>query len=468
MHTMPRTASRRSKFDHDRIMRLPLDRLRPASVNAEVYRPVDPADPDVRALADSIAERGLQEPIVVTLDNVILNGHRRHTACRLAGLKVVPCRRLNIRSCDDEFLTRLVEYNRQRVKSVDERLREEVVLADPEESYRVLTEHRRQRSQIDADTITIIGTKRRADISAAKDLFLDAIRLVLDDRRDYWPLSDRQIHYALLNDPPLIHASKPDSHYVNDLKSYKALIDLLTRARLAGFIPIDAIHDPTRPVTTWDVHREHGGFIRAQLDEFLKGYYRDLMQSQPNHVEIVGEKNTVESVIRRVAMEYAIPYTIGRGYCSLSPRYDMTRRFRKSGKERLVLLVMSDFDPEGQDIPHSFARSLRDDFGIHNIEPIKVALTHDQVDRLRLPPQMKAKASSSRYHRFASEHGDDVYELEAVAPDQLQELLRDAIDSVIDVDAFNTEIEAEKRDATHLDAVRRTVHDMLKGIDFGH
>src|SRR5207249_2372016 len=109
----------------------------------------------------------------------------------------------------------------------------------------------------------------------------------------FWPLTDRRIHYALLNDPPLIHAKKPGSRYRNDQDSYRATIDIVSRGRLQGLIPWEAITDPTRPVVTWDVHREIGSFIHRQLDDFLKGYYRDLQVSQPNHIEIVGEKNTV-------------------------------------------------------------------------------------------------------------------------------------------------------------------------------
>ena len=57
----------------------------------------------------------------------------------------------------------------------------------------------------------------------------------------------------------------------------------------------------------------------------------------------------------------------------------MAVRFKRSGKEKLILLVLSDFDPEGEDIGRSFAQSMRDDFGITNIVPIKLALTAEQV-----------------------------------------------------------------------------------------
>jgi hypothetical protein len=425
--------------------------------NDQLYRPVSAEDPEIVALAASIREHGLGEPLVITTDNYIVSGNRRYAACKLAGLTRVPCRRLAIDSTDPAVLPLLREYNRQRVKSLDEVLREEVVSANPEEAHQFLQDYRRRAARVSCETITVEGHKHRSEITKAKEPFLEAIRLVLESRRAFWPLTDRQIHYALLNDPPLIHASKPKSVYANTLNSYKSLCELLTRARLAGLIPFRAISDPTRPVVVWNFPRNVGGFLRGELDGFLKGYYRDLQQSQPNQIEIIGEKNTIDNIIRPVAMEYCIPMTIGRGYCSLPPRRAMTERFRKSGKQQLILLVLSDFDPEGEDIAHSFARSLRDDFGVEDVVPIKVALTSQQVIEMQLPPEMKAKETSSRYQKFTDRHGDDVFEMEAVPPERLQGLLRDAIDSVLDVDAYNAEIDAEKQDAAQLDGIRRRV-----------
>jgi hypothetical protein len=438
--------------------------IRPSPENDKLYHPINPNDPAIVTLAQSIRKHGLREPIVISLDSYILSGHRRYVACKLTGLTHVPCRVERIRRTDPEFIRLLREYNRQRVKTLDEITREEIVSANPEEAYRAIQEYRRQQACVDSATFVIKGEKRRAAISAAKEPFLNAIMTVLENQRDYWPLTDRRIHYALLNDPPLIHARKPGSRYRNVNACYKALCDLIARARLVGTIPFHAIHDPTRPVVTWRVHAEPGSFIRMQLDGFLKNYHRDLQQSQPNHIEIVGEKNTIESIIRPVAAEYCIPFTIGRGYCSLGPRYDLVQRFHASGKERLILLVLSDFDPEGQDIAHSFARSLRDDFGVEEIEPIQVALTQEQVLDMHLPPQMKAKESSSRYAKFTEEFGDDVFELEAVPPDRLQAILRGAIDGVLDIAAFNQEIDAEKRDVAYLDVVRRSMTRVMGDI----
>jgi hypothetical protein len=80
-------------------------------------------------------------------------------------------------------------------------------------------------------------------------------------------------------------------------------------------------------------------FIKFELDQFLKGYYRNLQQSQPSHIEIVGEKNTIQTIVRRVASDYCIPYTIGRGYCSTAPKKKLVERFKKSGKASPIVLV---------------------------------------------------------------------------------------------------------------------------------
>lgn len=56
--------------------------------------------------------------------------------------------------------------------------------------------------------------------------------------------------------------------------------------------------------------------------------------------------------------------------------------------------MVSDFDPDGEEIAHSFARSMRDDFGIQKVHAVKVALTGEQVHEFGLPRLMVAKGKS--------------------------------------------------------------------------
>jgi hypothetical protein len=466
----PRKPSRRRvrkpKPGQVRVLQLPIDDIQPSPENDSVYRPVDFSDPNFLALVYSVGRKGIVEPILITQDNYVLSGHRRLAAAKLAGFRTVPCRYDPIRREGniDAFVARLCECNLQREKSLDERLHEEIILNDSSEPYEALIEHRRQQSRIDIPTLEMGAVNPRCRISDAKRPMLEAIRKVLVDRAEFLPMSVRAIHYALLNDPPLRHAKKPGSRYSNTKQSYSDLVDLALRARLEGFISMDAIVDPTRPVTTWQVNRTPGDYLRAEVRDFLMGYSRDLLQSQPNHIEIVGEKNTIAPIIRPIAMEYCMPFTIGRGFASFSPRKMMADRFRSSGKQRLVVLMITDHDPDGHAIAESFARSMRDDCHVNQIEPIRIALTPDQVKKFDLPVGGQAKRTSANYRKFVAQFGTDVFELEALEPESLQQLLRNGIDSVLDVDRFNAELDTEKRDAAYLEGVRRRVNHLLKDI----
>ena len=436
----------------------PISSIHPSPENIALYGPIQRDKPDFKALGASIKRDGIREPLVITQDGYIVSGHRRFAAAVAVGLKRVPCRVMNYRRVDDHdrHVRELREHNRQRVKTRDEQLREAVIDVNAVEAHDRLIKHRKARSRVSSAPLEIGDSRKRARISAAKTPFLKAVTDVIAARREFWPLSDRAIHYALLNKPPLIHASKPSSRYTNNQKSYKSLVELLTRARRAGLIDWRAITDTTRPVTKWGVWQNPAEYVRKELEELFDGFWRDLMQSQPNHIELVVEKLTVSSIIESVAGDFTIPMTVGRGYSSLPPRYEMAQRFKKSGKSILIVIFVTDHDPDGEGIAESFARSMRDDFGISQIHPIKAALTAEQVAKHNLPPLLKAKRSSSRYESFASKHGDDVFELEAIAPGVLQQIVREAIESVIDSKAYNNEQRQEREDARFL-AARRTV-----------
>ncbi len=79
---------------------------------------------------------------------------------------------------------------------------------DPDIAHQQLIEARKKRDNHAAPDIEIMGTKRRSGISARKTEMLVAVLDVVYGLKEYWPLSDRQIHYGLLNNPPLRNNSK--------------------------------------------------------------------------------------------------------------------------------------------------------------------------------------------------------------------------------------------------------------------
>lgn len=443
--------------------------IRPSPENDALYRPTDPDDPEIRALAASIREEGVLEPLVVTADGWILSGHRRHAAATLAGVEVVPVRRLEVSwATDRATCARLLrEFNRQRPKSIDEVLREQLVDAargpgvDPMGKLRAHREEKAKRDR--GEALPMRAYSARAKITGKAQPFLAAVLAVLEEQAEFLPLSIRAIHYRLLSAPPLKNASKPGSRYANDLKSYKALSALTTRARLAGLMPMEAVEDETREVVTWAVHPSPGPFIAQELRGFLRGYRRDLQRPQPVHIELVVEKLTCRSIVESVAAEFHVPLTVGRGYCSLPPRAGIAERFRKSGKEKLVLLIVSDADADGEGIAESFARSMRDDFNLGDaVHPVKVALTPAQAKAMKLPGAMKVKTKSSRAAAFMAEHGTIAWELESLQPRALQKLVRDAIVAELDIDLWNREQELQQADAVVLEATRERITRFLR------
>src|SRR5262249_44501799 len=109
-----------------------LSEIRPSPENDKLYKPIDRNDPDFRAFVEKVRINGITDALIITNDGYLCTGHRRYAAAGVIGLESVPCRVADICHDDPRFLTFLRDCNRQRVKSFDEVLREEVVSANPE------------------------------------------------------------------------------------------------------------------------------------------------------------------------------------------------------------------------------------------------------------------------------------------------------------------------------------------------
>jgi len=456
------------KWDKSHFLELPVTDIEVASENDLLYDRFGIANRDDVDLALSIRDQGIQEPLTLSADHVLLSGHRRLAAAKVLGLHEVPCRVVELEFNElthTERLEVLRRFNQQREKSPGERIREKLLDIDPTVAHTELKRRRLDAIALNGapDANVALGAvKKRPKITTLQ--FLAKAKAVIEENRPYWPLTVRRVHYLLLNDPPLRHDKKPDSVYANDKASYKALTKLLIRARLSKDVPMASIEDNTRPIQKGVGFSTFEQFVQQETKRFLVGYSRNLMQGQTNHIEIMLEKNALRSVIETVASEYCIPCTTGRGFSSLSPRYDLALRFKQSGKARLVLLMLTDFDPDGEEIASSFARSLRDDFGIQNIHALKVALTAEDVKANDLPSDIDAKVSSPNYRKFLKRFGaSKVVELDAAPVKLLQSKLRKAIESVIDVAEFNAQLELEVQDSANIEAHRRILFDAIGG-----
>jgi hypothetical protein len=271
----------------------PISEIRVARQNDNIYEKFKANNFDDRSLLESIKERGILEPLVISSDNVLLSGHRRLSAARFLHHDSVPVRIHDVKyrslSEADQHLL-LSEFNQQRDKSAEEKINEAFVRTDPLKASTEIGWRKLERkiSTQSVSNLNLGSRKKRHAITTKK--FLDAVVKIVDENKRFWPLTDRRIHYLLLNAPPLRHDKKPDSAYRNDKASYKALTNLLTRARLTEVIAMHAIEDSTRPVQLAGGFDSVYEYIGSEMENFLIGYRRDLQKGQPNHIEIILEK----------------------------------------------------------------------------------------------------------------------------------------------------------------------------------
>ncbi len=449
-----------------KVVKVHIDSIKPSPENARIYRERTANDSDFARFVESIRTNGVQAPLLVSEDFFIISGHQRHRGAKAAGVLTVPVIFLKLRRDEhtpDNWLAILREHNTGREKSFEELVRERLVDIDPDEAVQQIVDDRVERSKSRVPTIDT-GSKemKRYAISNEKRKMANAILGVLNSLDDYLPVSLRAVHYRLLTEI-FWRNSKEQTKYINDKACYKDLSSLATRMRINGEISWDSICDETRPVTTWRCWRNAADFIAQQADKFLRGYARDLLQSQQQHFEIVVEKLTVSNFIKPIAGNYCMPIVVMRGNSGIDARYQIAERFKASGKSSLFLFCFGDCDPDGDNIVASTICSLRDDFHIHSVDGTRVAMTHAQADALNLPKMLDAKTTSANYKTFLAKHGrSDCYELDAVQPETLQRWLDDAIRGVLDIEAYNHEVDVQRNEAAGIMARRKAVLDVMK------
>ena len=170
----------------------------------------------------------------------------------------------------------LAEYNPQRVKSVAVLLSEQFLKSETYVSDDDFHARHYEKGEVEAEFITVEGSKLVEPIGERQSEFLAAAVDVINRLENFWPLTVRQVHYKLLNDPPLTQVTKERNEhwrYRNDTASYNRLSSLFVSARYLGHVPLTALDDPTRisreyEFGTWDsiaqfIQDETNGFLGA-------------------------------------------------------------------------------------------------------------------------------------------------------------------------------------------------------------
>ena len=233
-----------------------------------------------------------------------------------------------------------------------------------------------------------------------------------------YDLTLRQVYYQLV----------ARGYIPNNERSYKNVGNLINDARLAGLIDWNAIQDRTRNIR----RNSHWNSPPDIMDSVVYSYAIDTRETQPIYTEVWVEKDALIGIVQDISRALDVPCFSCRGYVSASEMWSAARRFiREDDRERRVILHLGDHDPSGKDMSRDIQERL-EMFGA-DVEVQRIALNFDQIEEFSPPPN-PTKLTDSRATGYISEFGYECWELDALEPRVLTNLIRNEVEELTDMD----------------------------------
>ncbi len=284
---------------------------------------------------------------------------------------------------------------------------------------------------------------------------LNKVQEILIELESYKPLTLRQIYYQLVS----------REYIENKVSEYGMLSNLLKWARIEGYISWGDVEDRVRHFHDLRGWSNAKAFEKAHYQAFLTGYNRNLLQSQDKYIEIWVEKDAVSSIFTRVSQKYTVPVVVCRGFNSVSFLNEYRERLNYYPGKHAVLLYFGDFDPSGVEMLNSAKITLEEEMKVENIEFKRVALQKEDIFRYKLPHDPRAiKKTDSRTKKHVAKYGELAVELDALAPQIMEEKVKTALESELDMTAFYHEIDKEKTELDRLSEIKAQVREFLQAV----
>lgn len=274
-----------------------------------------------------------------------------------------------------------------------------------------------------------------------QELIDQAIAIVDDYMGQGLCLTLRQLYYRLV----------AAALIANTAKSYKRVGNVVNDARLAGLIDWSAIEDRTRNT----IQNSHWKTPARILDAVVDSYAIDKWADQPYHVEVWIEKEALAGVFEPVCAELDVTLFPCRGYASSSEMYRAGSRLVDAacGKRTPIILHFGDHDPSGIDMTRDIEDRLYMFSGGAAKRVERIALTMDQIEEYNPPPN-PAKTTDSRFDTYLDEYGEDSWELDALNPSVLADLIRQHVISYRHDELWAAAKAREADDRTRLETIR--------------
>ncbi len=283
---------------------------------------------------------------------------------------------------------------------------------------------------------------------------MEKVKTILEELKDYKPLTLRQVYYQLVS-----------KGFIENKKSeYGMLSNLLKWARIDGSISWDDIEDRIRVFHNLKMWEDKQFFITEELNNFLNGYNRNILQSQRKYIETWIEKDALSSLFNRVCLSYGIPVVVCRGFSSVSFLNEFRERLWNHSDKEWIMLYFGDFDPSGVEMLNAMKETLEGELDMPGITFKRIALTKNDIFEYRLPHNPDAlKKTDTRAKKHLENYGELAVELDALRPDILTEKIEMAIQNELDMTALNEEVRTYQDELDKLNKMKEKVMAYVSG-----
>ncbi len=229
----------------------------------------------------------------------------------------------------------------------------------------------------------------------------------------------------------------------NTERSYKRLGSVVNDARLAGLIDWDHLTDRTRELRS----TSHWTSPAEIIEACASGFNIDKWENQDHRIEVWVEKDALIDVVRQACEPLDIPHFSCRGYVSQSEMWVAAGRivdYSIEGKSP-VIIHLGDHDPSGIDMSRDIEDRLQMFLGKYTGGTLcfeRIALNMDQVDEYSPPPN-PAKVTDSRFNIYRRSFGNDSWELDALEPSVIMNLIGEKVGSFLEPRAWSVAVEEE-------------------------
>lgn len=256
---------------------------------------------------------------------------------------------------------------------------------------------------------------------------LQQVQDVLDQYRQHWPLTIRQIFYRLVG----------TCGFEKTEKGYSRLCEYIARARRATMIPFDAIRDDgTTKVEPDGFYNLESFYYTVKLAAL--NYQRNKSVRQPRRILILVEAAGMVPQIVRVVGKYGVPVLSSSGFDSLTMKHELAQDILNEDRPSVILHI-GDYDPSGVCIFDSIKSDVEAFVdGKKCVFFLRIALTEEQIDEHELPTA-PAKKTDRRGNGV-----EDTCQCEALPPDILAEIVHDELMRYYALSVFEEDILAEQ------------------------